>query len=91
MASDSDKGPGHNHLETGYAFHCAAVPSWGRGRDGQGPGPMPGCQTHKLGASLRLKGESSHMGSREHEGQSFSTLSLPGLVCFSEMYFYVPQ
>lgn len=68
MASDSDKGPGHNHLETFHASHCAAVPSWGRERDGQGPGPMPGCQTSKLGASLRLKGESSHMRSRNNEG-----------------------
>lgn len=70
MASNSDKRPGHNHLETGHASHCAVVPSWGRGRDGQGPG-LP--DSPAQGRPRAERGKQSH-GERERQGESFSIL-----------------
>lgn len=58
MTTNSDRRPGHNHLEAGHASHSAAVPSWGRGRKDQGPVPMHGW----LRAGLELKGEGSREG-----------------------------
>lgn len=82
MTTSSDRRPGHNHLEAGHASHSAAEPSWGSGRNGQGPLPMHGSQTPQLRAGLELKEEGSQIGSREGITGSLSSHSLTGLEYF---------